>query len=133
MDKEKKVMGPDLLNIVQGVVLFMEMDQPSKAPRVGCHDVVLSFFCFCGDVASIRNVLDSERRLQLNLISLFFKRAERLQFEHKVRGEIRGQLDSEGSQTTVRTSHRTREVIVRIYMFENHILAKENVAAQFST
>ena len=74
-------MGPDLLDVVEGVVFLVEVDEPGEVPGVGGHDVVLALLGFSRDVASVGVVLDPQRRLQLDFIALLLKGTEGLQFK----------------------------------------------------
>jgi hypothetical protein len=62
---------------------FMQVNEPSKASRIGRHDIILlKIILFGGDVAAIGYILYAQRRLKLNFISLFFERAEGLEFKN---------------------------------------------------
>lgn len=66
-------MGSYLFDIVKSIVFLVEVDQPSKTSGVGGDDVVLAFFGFGRNVASVRNVLDAQRRLQFDLVSFLLE------------------------------------------------------------
>jgi hypothetical protein len=40
VDQQQQIVGTDLFNIGEGLVLLVQMDQPGKALRVGSYDIV---------------------------------------------------------------------------------------------
>ena len=77
VDEKEKVVGADLVLIAERLMRLMQVDQPGKAAGIRGNDVVLvKVVLFSRDVASIRDVLDPQRRFQLYLIALLLERAE---------------------------------------------------------
>lgn len=59
-------MSPYLLSVFDSVIFLMEVDEPSVVPRIGCDDVMsdtfrLILFGFSGNIASVRDVFDTQR------------------------------------------------------------------------
>lgn len=88
MNQEDKVVRSDLFNIFQSIVLLVEVNQPSEPFRVRSDNVVLALFGLSGNIATVGDVLYTQRRLQFDFVSFFFKRAERLQFKYQIRGKF---------------------------------------------
>ena len=83
--QEEQVMGTYFFGIGEGLVALMEVNQPSEVLAVGGHNVVLlEVVLLSGDVASVGNVLDSQRRLQFDRIPLLLEGTEGLQLENQV-------------------------------------------------
>lgn len=63
MNEEDKIMRSYLFNVVKGLVFFVEMDKPGETSWIGGDNVMFALFCFSGDVAPVRYVFNSKRRL----------------------------------------------------------------------
>lgn len=61
MDQKQEVVSANLLLISEGLMTFVEVDEPRKAARVGGDNIVLfKVILFSGDVASVRDVFNSQ-------------------------------------------------------------------------
>jgi hypothetical protein len=78
MDQKEQIMGSDHLSIFESMIVLMKMDKPSVVPGIGGNNIVRKnlssgLFGLRGNVAPIGNVLDSQRRLELNLVAFLLK------------------------------------------------------------
>ena len=59
MNEKQQIMSFNLLDIFKSDVFLMKVDEPSEISWIGSYNVMLSFFCFCGDVTSVWIILYS--------------------------------------------------------------------------
>ena len=59
MNEEQQIMSFNLLDIFKSIMFLMKVNEPSEISWIGSYNVMLSFFCFCWDVTSVRIILYS--------------------------------------------------------------------------
>lgn len=62
-----------LFYILKSVMFLMKMNQPRETLRISCDYVMLTFLSLSRNVATIRDVFDTQRGLHFYFVPFLFK------------------------------------------------------------
>ena len=132
MNQKEQIVCTYLFCIFEGIVIFVKVDKPSIVSGVSGDNVMCTIFGLGRDVAPVRYIFDSQRRLKLDFVAFLFERSKGLKFKYKVWSQVDAQLYFECSESTVWTSDRTWQIVMRVYMLEDNIISELHLLAGFS-
>ncbi len=132
MPEKQYIMSSDFVGVGESLVGLMEVNEPGEGLGVSGDDWVLVLVFLRGEVTAVFDVLDTQGRLELDLVAFLFEGSERVQLEHQVDEKFIGKLDPEGTKTTIRAPDTSRKVIERIHMPEDDILTELNILTHTS-